>query len=116
MPYVDGYVLPVSKKKVSAYRKVASKAAKLWRKHGALEYHESVGDDLKTGMGVPFTSRVKAKPGETVVFAWATFKNRAHRDKVNKKVFKDPGMKAIMEMDLPFNARRMAYGGFKELV
>jgi uncharacterized protein YbaA (DUF1428 family) len=84
VPYVDGYVLPISKKKVSAYRRIASQTAKLWRKHGAVE--------------------------------WVTFKSRAHRDKVNKKVMKDPKMREIMELDLPFNAKRMAYGGFKEIV
>ncbi|HXO85279.1 MAG TPA: DUF1428 domain-containing protein [Gemmatimonadales bacterium] len=116
MAYVDGYVLPVPKNKLPAYRRVAQRAAKVWRRHGATEYREAVGNDLNTNMGVPFPRRVKAKRGETVVFSWVLFKSRAHRDSVNRKVMKDPAMKAIMDSDLPFNVKRMAYGGFKVIV
>src|SRR3989442_4979593 len=97
MRYVDGYVLPVPKKNLAAYRRMAQKAGKIWREHGALEYRECVGDDLKVKWGVPFPKSIKAKPGETVVFAWIVFKSRAHRDSVNTKVMKDPRMAKMME-------------------
>ena len=85
MNYVDGYVLPVPKKKLQVYRRMAQLAAKVWRDHGALEYRETVGDDLNVKWGVPFPKTLKVKPGETVVFAWVVFKSRAHRDRVNAK-------------------------------
>lgn len=115
MPYVDGFVLPVPKKNLAAYRRMAKKAGKIWREHGALEYRECVGDDLATKMAMPFTRQLKTKPNETVVFAWIVFKSRAHRDRVNSKVFKDPRL----HMDpktMPFDLKRMVYGGFKIIV
>jgi uncharacterized protein YbaA (DUF1428 family) len=117
MSYVDGYVLPVPKKNLQIYRHIAQKAARIWREHGALEYRECVGDDLKVKWGVPFPKTIKAKPGETVVFAWIVFKSRAHRDSVNAKVMKDPRMAKMMESaPMPFDTKRMVYGGFKVMV
>jgi uncharacterized protein YbaA (DUF1428 family) len=115
MAYVDGFVLPVSKKNLAAYRRMSKKAGKIWREHGALEYREAAGDDLGVKMGLPFPKLVKTKPGETVVFAWILYKSRAHRDRVNAKVMKDPRL----DMDIkkmPFDVKRMAYGGFKVFV
>lgn len=115
--YVDGFVLPLPKKNVEAYRQVARKAGKVWRDHGALEYRECVGEDLKAKFGVPFTRGVRSKPGETVVFAWITFKSRAHRDRVNAKVMKDPRLAKMMDpKSMPFDVKRMVYGGFTVLV
>src|SRR4030095_9578311 len=88
--YVDGFVLPVPKKNLEAYRRMAQKAGKIWREHAALEYRECVGDDLSVKMGMPFPKGIKTKPGETVVFAYIVYKSRAHRDKVIAKVTKDP--------------------------
>jgi uncharacterized protein YbaA (DUF1428 family) len=116
MPYVDGFVLAVPKKKVQAYRRMAQQAAKVWRKYGALEFRECVGDDLNTKMGVPFTRMAKLKRGETVFFSYIVYKSRAHRDSVNAKVMKDPSMKNMDMKDMPFDVKRMAYGGFKVLV
>ena len=115
--YVDGFVLPLPKKNVEAYRQVARKAGKVWRDHGALEYRECVGEDLRVKFGVPFTRGVRSKPGETVVFAWITFKSRAHRDRVNAKVMKDPRLASMMDpKSMPFDVKRMVYGGFTVLV
>ena len=117
MRYVDGYVLPVPKKNLEAYRRMAQKASEIWRDHGALEYRECVGDDLKVKMGVPFPRTVKLKLGETVVFAWIVFKSRAHRDRVNAKVMKDPRIASMCDpKNMPFDVKRMVYGGFKVLV
>jgi len=117
MKYVDGYVLPVPKKNVQVYRRLAQKAGKVWREHGALEYRECVGDDLNVKWGAPFPRRIKLKPGETVVFAWIGFKSRKHRDSVNAKVMKDPRLAKMMNpKDTPFDPKRMVYGGFKILV
>ena len=117
MAYVDGYVLPVPKKNLAAYRKMAALAGKVWREHGALDYKECAGDDLSTKFGTPFTKVMKTKPGETVVFAWITFKSRADRDRVNAKVMKDPRMSASMDTKkMPFDVKRMTYGGFNVLV
>ena len=117
MRYVDGYVLPVPKKNVHAYRRMAQKAGKIWRQHGALDYKECVGEDLKTQWGVPFSQMIKLKPGETVVFAYIVFKSRGHRDRVNAKVMKDPRLGAGMQdKPMPFDMKRMVYGGFKVLV
>jgi uncharacterized protein YbaA (DUF1428 family) len=117
MHYVDGYVLPVPKKNIDAYRRMAQKAGKIWREHGALDYKECVGDDLNVKWGVPFPLPIKAKPGETVVFAWILFKSRAHRDRVNAKVMKDPRLANSMDAkSMPFDCKRMVYGGFKTLV
>ncbi len=117
MRYVDGFVLPVPKKNLQAYRRMAQKAGKIWREYGALDYKECVGDDLKTKMGVPFPKSAKAKPGETVVFSYIVYRSRAHRDRVNAKVMKDPRIAAMCDpKSMPFDVKRMAYGGFKILV
>jgi len=117
MRYVDGFVLAVPEKNLKLYRSIARKAGKIWREHGALQYVEAVGDDLKVKFGVPFTRAIKLKPGETVVFSWIVFKSRAHRDSVNAKVMKDPRLKKMMEKGpMPFDVKRMVYGGFKFLV
>jgi uncharacterized protein YbaA (DUF1428 family) len=115
--YVDGYVLPVPKKNVEAYRRIAQKAAKVWREHGALEYFECVGEDLKAKWGTSFRKMMKSKPGETVVFSWIVFKSRADRDRVNAKVMRDPRIAAMMdEKSMPFEVKRMVYGGFEVIV
>jgi uncharacterized protein YbaA (DUF1428 family) len=119
MKYIDGFVLPVPKKNLAAYRRIAQAAGKIWREHGALEFRECVGDDLKTkpGCGLPFTRLAKSKPSETVLFSWIVYKSRAHRDSVNKKVMKDPRLAKMMEKGpMPFDVERMASGGFKALV
>ncbi len=117
MPYVDGYVVPVPKKKVGDYRRMARKAGRIWREHGALDYVECVADDVKPGKLTSFPQSVKLKKDETVVFAWVVYKSRAHRDRVNAKVFKDPRMNAMCDPgNMPFDAKRMFWGGFKVLV
>lgn len=117
MRYVDGFVLPVPKRKLDAYRRMAQKAGKVWREHGAVEYLECVGDDLNVKWGVPFPRRVRAKRGETVFFSFIVYKSRAHRDRVNAKVMKDPRLASMMDMkSMPFDMKRMLYGGFKVLV
>src|SRR5262245_9921653 len=117
MPYVDGYLVPVPKKNLKAYRQLAAKAGKIWREHGALEFRECVGDDLNVKMGVPFPKFAKVKPGETVMFSYIIFTSRAHRDQVNAKVMKDPRLAKMMDVkSMPFDVKRMAYGGFKTLV
>jgi uncharacterized protein YbaA (DUF1428 family) len=117
MKYVDGYVLPVPKKNLQTYRRIAQKAGKIWRDHGALDYKECAGDDLNVKWGVPFPRTMKVKPTETVVFAYIVFKSRAHRDRVNAKVMKDPRLAASMDnSSMPFDCKRMVYGGFKVLV
>ena len=117
MAYVDGFVLPVPKKNLQAYRKMAQKAGKIWKELGALEYRECVGDDLDVKFGVPFSKSAKVKPGETVFFSWIVYKSRAHRDQVNKKVMKDPRIASMTDgKSMPFDMKRMVYGGFKVLV
>ena len=117
MRYADGFVIPLPKKNLAAYRKMAQKAGKIWREHGALDYRECVGDDLNVKWGVRCPRMAKAKPGETVVFSWIVFKSRADRDRVNAKVMKDPRMNSMMDQKkMPFDVKRMAYGGFKVLV
>ncbi|HEX7860975.1 MAG TPA: DUF1428 domain-containing protein [Verrucomicrobiae bacterium] len=117
MTYVDGYVLPVPKNKIEVYRKIANKAGKIWKEHGALEYKECVAEDVNTNFGVPFPKNMKLKNGETVIFAFVVFKSRAHRDKVNAKVMKDPRISEGMDpKDMPFDCKRMVYGGFKTIV
>lgn len=117
MHYVDGYVLPVPKKNLRAYMRMALKAGKIWREHGALQYRECAGDDLKVKKVVPFGRTVRLKRGETVVFSWIVFKSRAHRDRVNAKVMKDPRLAEMMDAKaMPFDFRRMVYGGFKVIV
>jgi uncharacterized protein YbaA (DUF1428 family) len=117
MRYVDGYVVPVPKKNLAAYRRMAHKAGKVWRDHGALEYIECVADDVKPGKRTSFPQSVKLKPDETVVFAYVVYKSRAHRDRVNAKVMKDPRLANMMDPKaMPFDAKRMFWGGFKALV
>ena len=117
MRYVDGYVVPVPKKNVAAYRRMAQKAGKVWRDHGALEYIECVADDVKPGKHTSFPQSVKLKAGETVVFAYIVYKSRADRDRINAKVMKDPRLANMMDpKTLPFDGKRMFWGGFKVLV
>jgi len=117
MAYVDGFVLPVPKKKLDAYRRMAQKAGTVWRDHGALEFRECVADDVKPGKRTSFPQSVKLKPGEIVIFSWIVFKSRGHRDRVNAKVMKDPRLAKMMNpKEMPFDAKRMFWGGFKVLV
>src|SRR3954453_14482490 len=117
MAYVDGFVVPVPKKQLQAYRRLAKQAGKVWREHGALEFRECVADDVKVGKWTSFPQSVKLKPNETVVFSWITYKSRAQRDKVNAKVMADPRLKNLMDpKSAPFDAKRMIYGGFTDLV
>ena len=115
MKYVDGYVLPVPKRNLKAYIRMARMGEKMWRKHGALDYKECVGDDLKPKWGALFPRMMRLKPGETVVFSYIVFKSRAHRDRVNVKVMKDMD-KMGGPKDMPFDVKRMVYGGFKVAV
>ena len=115
MSYVDGYILPVPKKHVKTYRRMAEMGRDAWMKHVAIDYKECVGDDLVAKWGTAFTRMMKLRPGETVVFAYIVFKSRAQRDSVNKKVMKE--MKDMVgSKDMPFDAKRMVYGGFKTIV
>lgn len=117
MPYVDGYILPLPIDKLPAYRSIARKAGKIWREHGALEYRECVADDVKPGKLTSFPQSVKLKAGETVIFAWIVFKSRADRDRVNAKVMEDPRLAKMMQPDaMPFDVKRMIFGGFKPIV
>ena len=121
MRYVDGYVLPVPKKKLDEYRKLARTAGKIWKKHGALEYVECVGDDLTSVHewgGLPFPKTVECKKSETVVFAFVIYKSRSHRDRVNAKVMKEMEADKEKHKDIvmPFDMKRMAFGGFKTIV
>jgi len=114
--YVDGFVLAVPKKKMDAYRKMALKAGKVWKEYGALEYHECVADDVPLGKTTSFPRSVKLKTGEVVVFSWIVYKSRTHRDRVNSKVMRDPRIVSMDPKTMPFDAKRMIYGGFKTLV
>jgi uncharacterized protein YbaA (DUF1428 family) len=118
MRYVDGYVLPVPKKNLNAYRRMAAAAGKIWREHGAIEYFECTGDDLHPGVGMPFPKLMKLKPREIPIFSWIVFKSRAHRDRVNARVMADPRINESMgkAKKMPFDVHRMTYGGFKVLV
>jgi uncharacterized protein YbaA (DUF1428 family) len=117
MRNVDGFVLPLPKKNLAAYRRMAQKAGKVWREHGALEYIECVADGVKPGKLTSFPQSVKLKPGEAVVFAYIVYKSRPHRDRINKKVMKDPRLANMMgPRALPFDAKRMFRGGFNVLV
>ena len=117
MQYVDGFVLPVPKKNLAAYRRIARKAGKIWREHGALDYRECVADDVQVGKLTSFPRSVKLKPGETVVFSWIVYKSRKHRDSVNAKVMADPRLAKMMDPKaMPFDAKRMIYGGFTTLL
>jgi uncharacterized protein YbaA (DUF1428 family) len=117
MRYVDGFVLPVPKKNLGAYRRLARKAGKIWMEYGALEYVECVADDVKPGKFTSFPQSVKLKPGELVWFSWIIYKSRKHRDQVNAKVMKDPRLAATMDPKaMPFDIKRMIYGGFRSMV
>jgi uncharacterized protein YbaA (DUF1428 family) len=115
--YVDGFLLPVPKKKYAAYRKMASTAGKVWREHGALDYKECIADDVKKGKWTSFPQAVKLKPGEVVWFSWILYKSRKHRDAVNKKVMKDKRIASMMDPKaMPFDGKRFMWGGFKVVV
>ena len=121
MSYVDGFVLVIPKKKLAAYKKMAAEGGKIWMKHGALQYFECIGDDLKSAAKwgcIPFPKLTKAKPNEIVLFSFIVYKSRAHRDSVNAKVMKDPSMDPAKYKDkpMPFDMKRMAMGGFKAIV
>ena len=117
MPYVDGFVIPVPAKKLDAYKRLAQKAAKVWREHGALEVRECVADDVKVGKWTSFPRSVKLKRGETVVFSYIVYKSRADRDRINAKVMKDPRMAEMMKGEkMPFDSKRMIFGGFEMMV
>ena len=117
MPYVDGFLLPIPRRNIERYKKMARLAAKVWREHGALEYREAVGDDLKVKWGTAFPRVARAKSGETVIFAWIVYQSRAHRDRVNKKAMKDPRLAEMMkDTNMPFDMKRMSYGGFRVIV
>jgi uncharacterized protein YbaA (DUF1428 family) len=117
MAYVDGFVVPVPRKNLKSYRSMAKTAGKVWRDHGALEFREWVADDVKVGKRTSFPRSVKLKPGETVVFSYIVYKSRAHRDRVNAKVMKDPRLAKMMNPKaMPFDGKRMIFGGFKTLI
>jgi uncharacterized protein YbaA (DUF1428 family) len=115
--YIDGFVIPVPKKKLAAYFRMAKKASKIWKEYGALDYKECVGDDLDVKMALPFPKGIKSKPGETVVFSYIVYKSRKQRDQVNAKIMNDPRIHAMCDpKDMPFDCARMLYGGFKAIV
>ena len=116
MSYVDGFVLPVPKKNIAAYRKLARKAGKIWMEYGALTYVECVADDVLPGKTTSFPQAVKLKPDEVVFFSWITYRSRRHRDSVNKKVMADPRIAKMGPKDMPFDGKRMFFGGFKPVV
>ena len=115
MSYVDGFVVPVPKKKLAAYRKLATKASKVWRDHGALQYFECVADDVKKGKWTSFPRSVKLKPSEILIFSFIVYKSRKHRDQVNAKVMADPRLNMDIAK-MPFDGKRMIFGGFKTFV
>lgn len=115
--YVDGFVIPIPRSKLAAYRRMAAQAKKVWHDHGALDYKECVGDDLKTEFALPFPKGIRSKPGEVIVFSYIVFKSRSHRDRVNKAVMKDPRLAEMCDPNaMPFDCKRMLYGGFKVIV
>jgi uncharacterized protein YbaA (DUF1428 family) len=116
MRYVDGFLLAVPKRKLQAYRRIAQRAGRVWREHGALEYRECAGDDLKVTFGMSFARTARLKAGETAVFSWIVYKSRAHRDRVNANVMKDVRMQKLTKDPMPFDVKRMSYGGFNVLV
>jgi uncharacterized protein YbaA (DUF1428 family) len=117
MNYVDGFVLPLPKANVAAYRKMARIAGKVWREHGALHYVECIGDDVPTGKLTSFPQAVKLKPDETVVFSWVVYKSRADRNRIMKKVMSDPRLAPMMQPNAtPFDGKRMFWGGFKVML
>lgn len=117
MPYVDGFVLPLPKENIEAYKEIASKCGAIWREHGALEFRECIGEDVKPGKLTSFPQSVNLEPDEVVVFSWIVYESRAQRDIVNDKVMKDPRMAEMMKPEaMPFDGKRMVYGGFEMLV
>lgn len=115
--YVDGFVVPVPVANLDAYRRMARKAGKIWREHGALEYRECVADDVKPGKYTSFPQSVKLKDGETVIFAWIVYRSRRDRDRINAKVMADPRLASMMDPKaMPFDGKRMFWGGFKVMV
>ena len=114
--YVDGFVIPVPTKSIDTYKKMARVGARVWMDHGALEYRECIGDDLRPKGVTPFGKLFHAKPGETIVFSWIVYRSKAHRDAVNKKVMADPRIGRMMKQPMPFDTKRMAFGGFKAIV
>jgi uncharacterized protein YbaA (DUF1428 family) len=117
MTYVDGFVVPVPKSQLAAYRTMARKAGKVWREHGAIDYHECVADDVPVGKRTSFPRSVKLKPGEVVVFSYIVYKSRRDRDRINKAVMADPRLKSMIDpKKMPFDGKRMFWGGFKSLV
>jgi uncharacterized protein YbaA (DUF1428 family) len=117
MSYVDGFVVPVPKKNLAAYRRMARKAGKVWKEYGAVEYKEWISDDVKVGKLTSFPRSVKLKAGETVVFSWIVYKSRAQRDRINARVMKDPRLAEMMDSkSMPFDGKRLIYGGFKKLI
>lgn len=117
MAYVDGFVIVIPKKNIAAYRKMAKIAGEVWKEYGALDYKECVGEDLKVKYGTPYPKLLKIKPTETVIFSYITYKSRAQRDKINAKVIQDARIKDSCEPDnMPFEMKRMSYGGFDVIV
>ena|SRR5262245_33211157 len=115
--YVDGFVLPIPKRNAAAYRRIARKAGKIWREHGALEYRECIGEDVKPGKLTSFPQSVRLRPGEVVWFSWIVFRSRRHRDQVNARVMKDARLADMADpKKMPFDAKRMIYGGFEVMV
>lgn len=114
--YVDGFVIKIPKKGLPAYKKISKAAGKIWMDYGALEYRECVGEDMKIPFGVPFTKLTKAKPGELVIFSWIVYKSKSHRNSVNKKVMSDERMKNFDPAQMPFDAKKMSWGGFETIV
>jgi uncharacterized protein YbaA (DUF1428 family) len=117
MSYVDGFLLPISKSKLKAYRRMAEWGRKTWMKHGAVDYKECVGDDLEVKYGLPYPRLMKLRKGETVVFAFIVYRSRAHRDRVNARVMKElQSSEEKPPADMPFDVRRMGWGGFRTIV
>ena len=117
MAYVDGFIVPVPKKNLAAYKKIALKCGKIWKEHGAIDYHECVAEDVKVGKWTSFPRSVKLKKNETVVFSWITYKSRKHRDAVMKKVMTDKRLADMMKPgSMPFDTKRMIFGGFKSFI
>jgi uncharacterized protein YbaA (DUF1428 family) len=117
MAYVDGFIVPVPKGKVQAYKRLAQKAGKIWKEYGALEFRECIADDVKVGKLTSFPRSVKLKPAETVMFSYIVYKSRADRDRINAKVMKDPRLEKMVDpKDMPFDGKRMIFGGFSVLV
>ena len=114
--YIDGYLLPVPKKNIAAYKKLAKVASKVWRDHGALDYRECVGEDFNAFCGIGFPKQLKLRKDETLIFAYIVFRSRAHRDRVNRKAMSDPRLAAFATQKMPFDVDRMLYAGFSTIV